>query len=77
MLNAYHRWNIFERTFFWHNNIAIAVLMVGSVAISSFNFLETPYKLGVITSLIIGYGLYRKYLWEKLESMEKIWQHGI
>ncbi len=77
MLQFYKRCNIFERAFFVNNIIAIIILMIGSVAISSFNFIETPYKLGVITSLIIGYALYRKYIWNKYESMEKIWKNGI
>ena len=69
-MKSYNKWNIFEKKFFWLNNLVITVLMVGSVVISALYFLSDAYKFGVITGLIICYAVYRCLLWNNLERLE-------
>ena len=66
----YKKWNIFERRFFWLNNLGIAIMMFGSfvaVIIPTFN---NSIKAEIVAFLMTSYAIERTYLWNKLEKLE-------
>lgn len=69
----YKKWNIFEKKFFWLNNLGIAIMMFGSVFVLILP-INHSIKLEVVALLMTSYALGRTYLWNKLEKLEAQWK---
>lgn len=72
----YKKWNIFEKRFFWLNNLGILILMFGSIGIGLSQF-SYELKIEIIVFLMMGYALGRAWLWKYLEALESQWKGTI
>jgi len=74
MPRPYKKWNIFEKRFFWLNNLGIAIMMIGSVFVL---MLPTshPFKLEIVALLMTSYAIGRTFIWNKLEKLEAQWKN--
>ena len=73
MFKAYRRWNIFERKFFWLNNLGITILMFGSFGIG-ITAIYIELKLKIFFIMAVSYALGREWLWNRLEAIEAEWK---
>ena len=69
----YKKWNIFEKKFFWLNNLGITIMMFGSVG-TGIAPLSYELKIEIIVFLMMGYVIGRTWLWNHLKVLEFEWK---
>lgn len=73
MFKAYNKFNIFEKKFFWLNNLGIVLMMVGSVT-AGISPIPYEFKIKIIISLMMSYAIGGTLLWNTLEKLETQWK---